>query len=347
MKKSIEKSDLYQLHLLSGLKASPSGSRLVYVHTQMVEAADEYEKSLWLHQGDKSICIYQKQKFSNFLWENEHTLLIQKPVEQEKTEFVRLHLDTLCITPAFTIPANVVQLQRISEQRYAYLAEESVQKNNDDDTIVLTQIPFWDNGVGYISGKRNHLYVFDEESQLSTALFEGNWHVENLAVSNSRIVCSAQEYTTKKPLTQGIFTFSTDTLRKTELVSCDTLRIEAVVCEEDTIVFTGTDMQEYGNEEAADFYSWTEQQGVKKLLDCEHYAYCNIVSDCHVGASTSIMMKDQIVYHLKNENGRCLLYALSMDGRDICLTPSGNVIRDIAVSGQGCYTLEMEENALE
>ena len=232
-------------------------------------------------------------------------------------------------------------------QHYAYLAEESVQKQNDDDTIVLTQIPFWDNGVGYISGKRNHLYVYYEESQTSKALFAGNWHVENLSVSNTQIVCSAQEYSTKKPLTQGIFTFTTDTLRQTELLNCDTLRIEAVTCEKDTVVFTGTDMQQYGNEEAADIYVWTKEQGVKKLLDCEHYAYCNIVSDCHVGASTSIMMKNQIVYHLKNEEGRCLLYALSMDGRDICLTPKANVIRDIAVSAQGWYTLEMEENALE
>ena len=347
MKKVVEKTDLYQLHLLSGLKASPSGNRLVYVHTQMAEASDTYEKNLWLLEGKRNFCIYQKQKFSAFLWENEHTLLIQKPAKEQKTEFVRLHLDTLCTTPAFTIPANVVQLERISVQHYAYLAEESVQKQNDDDTIVLTQIPFWDNGVGYISGKRNHLYVYYEESQTSKALFAGNWHVENLSVSNTQIVCSAQEYSTKKPLTQGIFTFTTDTLRQTELLNCDTLRIEAVTCEKDTVVFTGTDMQQYGNEEAADIYVWTKEQGVKKLLDCEHYAYCNIVSDCHVGASTSIMMKNQIVYHLKNEEGRCLLYALSMDGRDICLTPKANVIRDIAVSAQGWYTLEMEENALE
>ena len=60
-----------------------------------------------------------------------------------------------------------------------------------------------------------------------------------------------------------------------------------------------------------------------------------------------MLMKDQIVYHLKNEEGRCLLYALSMDGEDICLTPKANVIRDIALAKQGCYTLEMEENALE
>ena len=143
MKKGVEKTDLYQLHLLSGLKASPSGNRLVYVHTQMAEASDTYEKNLWLLEGKRNFCIYQKQKFSAFLWENEHTLLIQKPAKEQKTEFVRLHLDTLCTTPAFTIPANVVQLERISVQHYAYLAEESVQKQNDDDTIVLTQIPFW------------------------------------------------------------------------------------------------------------------------------------------------------------------------------------------------------------
>ena len=347
MKKRIEKNDLYQLHLLSGLKASPSGNRLVYVHTQMAKASDTYEKSLWLLEGGKNFCIYQKQQFSTFLWEDEHTLLIQKPVGEQKTEFVRLHLDTLCTTPAFTISANVVQLQRISEQRYAYLAEESVQKNNDDDTIVLTQIPFWDNGAGYISGKRNHLYVFEESSQISSALFIGNWRVENLTVSNSQIVCSAQEYSTKKPLTQGVFTFSTEAMERREILPCDEMRIECVVCEEDTVVFTGTDMQRYGNEEAADFYVWTKEQGLKKLLDCEHYAYCNIVTDCHVGASTSMLMKDQIVYHLKNEEGRCLLYALSMDGEDIFLPPKAKVIRDIALAKQGCYTLEMEENALE
>lgn len=345
--KKIEKNDLYLLHLLSSLKASPSGKRLVYVHTQMVEAEDAYEKSLWLLEGEKTICIYQKQKFTSFLWETEYTLLIQKPAEEQKTEFVRLHLDTLCTTPAFTLAANVIQLQKIDGQRYAYLAEESIQKNNDDDTIVLTQIPFWDNGAGYISGKRNHLYVYDAVSQKSAALLTGSWHVENLTVSQTQIVCSAQEYTTKKPLTQGVFTFSTEAMERREILPCDAMRIESVVCEDDTVVFTGTDMLEYGNEEAADFYSWTEKQGVKKLLDCEHYAYCNIVTDCHVGASASMLMKDHIVYHLKNEEGRCLLYALSMDGEDICLTPHGNVIRDIAIAEQGCYTLEMEENALE
>ena len=77
MKKGVEKTDLYQLHLLSGLKASPSGNRLVYVHTQMAEASDTYEKNLWLLEGKRNFCIYQKQKFSAFLWENEHTLLIQ------------------------------------------------------------------------------------------------------------------------------------------------------------------------------------------------------------------------------------------------------------------------------
>jgi len=46
MKKRIEKNDLYQLHLLSGLKASPSGNRLVYVHTQMAKASDTYERGI-------------------------------------------------------------------------------------------------------------------------------------------------------------------------------------------------------------------------------------------------------------------------------------------------------------
>ena len=86
MKKGVEKTDLYQLHLLSGLKASPSGNRLVYVHTQMAEASDTYEKNLWLLEGKRNFCIYQKQKFSAFLWENEHTLLIQKPAKEQKTE---------------------------------------------------------------------------------------------------------------------------------------------------------------------------------------------------------------------------------------------------------------------
>ena len=91
--------------------------------------------------------------------------------------------------------------------------------------------------------------------------------MENLTVSNSQIVCSAQEYSTKKPLTQGVFTFSTEAMERREILPCDEMRIECVVCEEDTVVFTGTDMQRYGNEEAADFYVWTKEQGLKKLLD--------------------------------------------------------------------------------
>ena len=76
MKQRVEKDDLYQLHLLSGLQASNSGERLVYVHAQMDEESDCYEKSLWLLENEGSRCIYQKQPFASFLWEDEHTLLI-------------------------------------------------------------------------------------------------------------------------------------------------------------------------------------------------------------------------------------------------------------------------------
>lgn len=68
----------------------------------------------------------------------------------------------------------------------------------------------------------------------------------------------------EKPLTQGVFSFSTDTLKQTQILPCDELQIDAVVCEQDRVVFTGTDMKEYGSEEAGGFLFLDNQTGRTK-----------------------------------------------------------------------------------
>jgi len=347
MKQRVEKKDLYDFHLLSALKTSPQGKRLAYVHTQMIEQEDSYDKSIWLMESSHSLCVYQKQPFTCFIWEDEDTLLIQKPYAKDKSEFVRLHLSDLHVSDAFALPYHVVNIQKIKQGVYAFLAETSIQKNNEDDTIVLTQIPFWNNGEGYISGKRNHLYVYYEDTGNIQSLLADHWSVEHLAVSDTMIACSAQEYTSKKAITQGIYAFALDDLQKREVLGTDCMRVDDIVCEKDHIVFTATDMKQYGNEEAADFYHWTSQNGMEKVKESEHYAYCDIVTDCHVGSSTSMILKDDVLYYVKSMDGFCRMYALHMNGEETCITPQGNVVRDIALCDQGWYTLEADAGLLE
>lgn len=347
MKRRVEQKDLYDLHLLSGLQASLRADTLVYVHSQMQEEDDRYERSLWLMDKTHSLCIYQKQPFDAFLWEDENTLLIQKPYADKKTSFYRLHLQDLHCSKAFSLPYKVVQIQRMKEGLYAFLAEENVQKQNDDDTIVLTQIPFWDNGSGYISGKRNHLYVWEETTQRLLPLLQGDWHVEHMAASDAMVVCSAQEFSGKKSVTQGIYAFYEGTWERLELLHPSKLRIDAVVCENEDVVFVGASGKAFGIEEAGSFYRWDACNGVRKLLDSEYYTYCTTVTDCHVGSTTSVLLKEGIVYHLKSEEGRCRLYALDKNGKDVCLTPEANVVRDVAVLETGWYTLETDVGALE
>lgn len=336
--------DLYQIRLLSSLKASPSGKKAAYIRARMDETSDSYQKSLWLLEDGHSTCLLQESDIASCLWDEEDNLLIQRSPADGKTAFDRLSLNTREVTPAFIIPREINEIAKCGTHQYAFTADENIQRNNDDDTIVLTQIPFWDNGVGYISGKRNHLFLYKEGKE-PECLLGDTWHIEAFAADEGTIVCAAQEFTTKKTLKQGIYSFDAETKEKTEILKPE-LRIDALVCDQGTIAFTGSDGKDYGDEKAGDLYLY-DDKGLRKVLACEHYLFCNIAGDCHVGPSTSIILKNGTLYYLKTKDAHCRLYSLQKDGTEICLTPQADVIRSFILMQDGICTLEMDPASLE
>ena len=341
--KAVTAHDLYDITSLSQLKASPQA--IAYVKTQMDEETDSYEKELWVKQGDNSYCILQKQAFTTYLWEDHQHVLVQLPYAKQKTPFIRIDIQTLQQTPAFALPYEISEIQLAEKQRYVFVAEENIQPKREDDVIELTQIPFWNNGEGIISGKRRHLYVYEADTQTCTPLLQEHWDVEHVAVTANQIVCSARKYTTKLPWSAGIYRFTTQDDEKTEILAPGSLRIDEVVCAQDTIYYVGTDGKAYGNEEAGDIYQWHNGQ-TTKCVDSEYYLSCNIVCDCHIGATTQIQAANDALFYVKTKAGHCRLYQYK-DGQETCLTPQANMVRGFAIAQDTIYTIEMEAGRLE
>lgn len=344
MSEPVRIEDLYQIHLLSDLKADPNGKKAAYVKAQMCEESDTYQKSLWLFDEGRNTCLLQEKDFTAYLWDDKDTLLLQLPSSSDKTVFQRLNVITRERYPAFTLDREVQELQKVGDHQYAFTVEENIQKNNEDDTIVLTQIPFWDNGVGFISGKRSHVYLYEEGGK-PECLISGANHVEAFCADEGYIACVVQEFTTKKSLEYNIQIYSAKTKTCIEELKVQQ-RIDAITCHKGTVVFTGSDRDVYGDEKAGDIYKF-DKQGLRKVKDCEHYLYCNIVTDCHVGPSTGMRMRDGVLYYLMTEDTHCRLHALYEDGQDVCLTPKANDIRSFTVMENSIITLEMDTASLE
>ena len=276
------------------------------------------------------VTSFNKEK--DFIWDSEDSLLFpsvrdkQDEAEKywEKTVFYRISTVGGEATQAFEVPYKVTAFKKISEQSgYALtllqdlnrldLRKASIEELKDnEDYLVLEEVPFWANGEGYVSRLRQSLAIADGKGKcevITTPYF----HVRNFKVNaaGTKILYSGLEFQHALKLESGLYLYDVKTKQTEILIKQGQLCISEFDFMKDEIIFTATDMKKWGMGQNKSFYSYNVDKKTYELICPYDFSIGSIIStDCRYGGGIVFKAWKDSIYFCSIQGTRCEVYQL-------------------------------------
>lgn len=184
---TIQLRDFLNYRFLSGLSASPDGSKAALVVTQCDEENNSYRHDIWLWANQSCKALTDTGKCDAFLWEDDDHLLLPA-IEKGNTCWKRLNITDGTTEDAFTLPFFAKSMQRLDSKRWFFTARD--KKVPDKGCSVVEGLPVRFNGLGYTSGAVNSLYLYDSASGELKKLSPEGFHVTHAAKYGTGIAYS-------------------------------------------------------------------------------------------------------------------------------------------------------------
>ena len=210
----IHLEDIARLKFVSTPALSPDGSYLAYAVTRSDWKENNYKTDVYLIDVFTGNCrqLGQEGKDGAFLWDDEETLLIETNMPSKKnkpyameTSYDRLSIRTGERAGAFSVPGKVGQIKKCGEGLYAVTVEYDRNAPNpletpEDECLeeldyhVIEEAPLWENGKGYVSGKRQVLYLYDEAASSLSPVTNFTTEVKSFSVSGDAIAIVGRDW---------------------------------------------------------------------------------------------------------------------------------------------------------
>jgi len=319
--------DLFsQISYLSNLKHQ--GNYLSYVVSEANMKDNNYQSSLYLYDLFKkeSRRLTTGKHDRSYMWLNEEEILFRGKRETPKdkiseTIFYKINVhggeaeehlrlpymiskallleDKLYFIASYNEVLDKVRtLKGLEQSKYI----ETIKEYDDYD--VITEIPFWSNGGTYTKGNRQILYVYDFESQSVEQLTQVPFTVMDIHAEKDygKLYIIGQSYDDKRSLLNDLYEYDGQ-LRKIDTFESFNHR-KLIQIDASTLIFSGTDLSNYGLFENSKFYSVHLETGkIEALTPDMTLAQSNAVgSDLRYGNVPSPygLKDDEVIFMLLN-----------------------------------------------
>jgi len=258
---------------------------------------DRYDSRLWLWQNGTLQALTAWGELDNYWWQDETTLLLARPGDDtdrarrakglprtvlqrlslntpgEAEDFLRLDLDVENIE---CLPGGRLLLVAV----YSARVEAALAEAGDDtdratellkqqaDYEVITELPVWDNGEGFSSGRRRRLYLWDAGTL--TPLTDTLTNVEGLwaAPSGSEAFFVARTFDAVYPIHNRLMRLDLVTLAMQDIGLPAPFRHDfALPLPSGALLVSGTNNARYGVNQNPSFYRLEAGTHTPALLD--------------------------------------------------------------------------------
>ncbi len=350
--------DLYRYKFLSAIAYSPKGKNLGF----LVKSADvdnnKYHSDLYVAEGEGEPRPYTSQHdVKTFLWLSDEELLftadrdpeVKKKVENGEawTVFYKLSLGGGEAAEFMRLPLSVAQMRPLPGGRFAVLAEwdpalegmESDTKEEKEarlkkvkeekDYEVLTEIPFWSNGKGFIRGKRKRLYICTPgEKGKDPSLKTVSAKDEEAAlrdVRGDKVLYTRKTMRGVESMKSALCEYDVSTGKSKVLVPEREYNIQNAGYLGDEIFALATDQKIFGMNQNPLLYKLSKNGLVPWLEEDISYGG-SVGSDCRMGGGTSMKASGDALYFIATTAYTTTLYRLSKDGKlTAAFAPQGTV----------------------
>ena len=309
--KRLELDDFRLYHCLTSVCLSPNGQTAAFVATKVNSEKDGYDSWLCLYS-------YVRGETTQFpgissikapFWLDDETLLYQAGADAKPGEvwtvYRQLNIASGEIADYMRIPARVFGIWPLEDGRFVLKCEYNgnypglhsadeqeralalAEQQANKDYIVADELPFRHDGEGYSNNIRKRLAIFDRNTGTLEFLSRDLAEVEHIDVYGGKIVYTAHQIAKERRMLYptGIFRYDLATGETEELIDENTYRIRTVGHIGGEIVFSGSNLQRYGNQENPWFYVLRDGKPVVFARN-EESAMNSVGSDCRLGGAT-------------------------------------------------------------
>lgn len=359
----VDLRDFLDFSFLSALSLSPDGRHVGFVRSQCDYDGNGYRSQIWSLEPEtgKLTCLTGGGKEKSFLWLDNATILF--PGEQSgkltapSTAYYKARLDGGESLPAFTVPLLAEKIRRLDETRFVILAKTTLSDpedlaENGADWTVLTELPFAENGAGYVSGIRHRLYLYDSADGALTPITGEHFQVRNdfaVSADGSMVAYMGMEIDYKEVQKLGVFVYDVNAGETRQLLPLDRYKLRHVDFIGDRVLFTGADGSRYIWSQNAWFYTLDPKNGAEKTFFRSFQMPINnsVGSDCRYGGGALHRVVGDRVYHVITQDGSAQLVCVTEDGEERAVTREVGAIDCFDISGDRAYMVAMRGQRLQ
>lgn len=326
---------------LSGMKVSPNFQKVAFAiaHTELDK--NEYHYDLYLKEDDKNKKLFSMKKNNNYIWENDESILFsytktkkeEKILKEHHTIYYRYDLLTKSIEMAYDFPFSCVIVKVLSNDKLLISSkmtefEHQLYLKIDDQrkTIVdqmkkdelyenINEIPFYFNGEGFTTNKKNQLFIYHTDTKLITPIVEKDFSVGVVRVSdnNQKIYYTGEKIVNKRNLTSKIYAYHINEERTECIYQNDDYSISNIYLLENQIIVAASNMQVYGLNQNDDFYV-LQDNSMNLLARFGESIGSTVGADVRLGANPNHFVYQNKLYFTTTSDDHVNLCTLSLDG---------------------------------
>ena len=362
---------------LSNLDFNTKGNILAFTVTESDFDKNAYKNFIYtLDIENKNIKkLTHSGKEKNSLWLNENIILFSGARDEKINSKVKLGetwtlyyaLDIKNGGEAYEymrIPMEVTGIKIVDENNFFLTAtydHNSLDLNNltgderekaiatieeNKDYEVLDEIPFWNNGVGFVNKKRNRLYHFDRTNNKLTPISDEYSNIELFNVRDNKVIFIARTYTDKLPLTASLWTYDLISNNLENIISDNLYDISFANFIEDKIVCAFSDMTQFGVNENHKLYL-IDDKNINLLYENDTWLSSTVGSDCRLGGGKSFKVIGDKLYFLSTVVERTHLNSVDVKGNVQVLCDEDGSIDCFDIANGNIFYVGMRDYTLQ
>ena len=370
--------DFYEYQYLSDVCLSPDGQSAAFVVTRADVPENGYRSWLYLYEyADQSIRrLTEGGREKAPCWLDNGKLLYQTTADESLRARVRkgeawsdyrlLDVHTGQDAAFMRIPAKVYALWPGEDGKFVlkcayeggcpglHSAEESersralADKEAESDYLIADELPFRHDGEGFSNNIRKRLALYDRKAGSLAWISRDLADVEHVAFDGRRVVYTAHQIPKNRRMLYptGIYRCDLASGETEELVPENIYRIRTVGTIHGEVVFSGSDLKRYGNQENPWFYV-LRPGGPEVFAQNEESAMNSVGSDCRYGGGASYRVCGDGIYFLSTMGGHAVVKRAAMDGSITALTACNGTVDCFDVGPHGIICAAMKDHRLQ
>lgn len=371
--------DFKNYRFLSGLDHSPDGKHLAFSLHEVDMEENRYLSNLYLLnlENEKVTKLTAFNKESSFKWLDDENIIfsaVRDDKDKEEMEslkeftqvykinihggeadkFIRFNkkvgayefLSSGNILSSSYFDHNAKDQLTLDETQ---LAKELKRLKEEKDYEVLEEIPYWSNGGGYTSRKRDRLTLFDQDGKFIRYLSSEYTNVGSIRLNQKKdkAIILSSTFRDKESLYNEISLFDGETVKE---LPTPGLSIEyADYLNDDLLIMSASDMKELGINENGKFYTYDLSNGKLTCItkDLDASLYNSVGSDARYGGSKSKAVDGGELYFTTTLGSDSHLKKINADGEICDMVAEEGSVDGFSVKNGAIAYIGMKNTTLE